>query len=171
PWYGRETFQVLFSIVLFGIALRMLRGGDDHPDGSEKPHTPPLKLLGVGTAAGSLSSGVGVGGGVVLVPMYERLIRLPIRTAMGTSSATIILITLFGVLSYALKGEGVVGATSAVVGFVDFGAAALLAVPAAITAGYGVRLSHGINRTLLRRVFAVLVLLVALRLVFGVVSA
>ena len=171
PWYGRETFQILFSIVLVVVALRMIRGGSDHPDGSEEPIAPVAKLLGMGSAAGSLSSAVGVGGGVILVPMYERLIRLPIHLAMGTSSATIILITLIGVLSYAIQGEGGVGATDAVVGYVDFGAAAMLAVPAAFTAGYGVRLSHGINRTLLRRVFAVIVLIVAVRLIVGVLGA
>lgn len=168
PWYGRETFQILFSIVLIGVALRMFRGGKDHPDGTGEPNAPVMKLLGVGSAAGSLSSAVGVGGGMILVPMYERIIRLPIHLAMGTSSATIILITLIGMISYAVQGEGGVGATSAVIGYVDFGAAAMLAVPAAFTAGFGVRLSHGIDRTLLRRVFAVIVLIVAIRLVAGV---
>lgn len=170
PWYSREMFQVLFSVVLVVVALRMLRGGSNHPDGTEEPDAPMLKVVGVGTAAGTLSSAVGVGGGVILVPMYERLVRLPIHLAMGTSSATIILITFIGVTSYALQGGGVAGATSASLGFVDFGAAAILSIPAAITAGFGVRFSHAINRTLLRRVFAVVVLLVAIRLVIGVVS-
>lgn len=169
PWYGREMFQVLFSLVFIVVALRMLRGGSNHPDGTEEPDAPVVKLIGVGTAAGTLSSAVGVGGGVILVPMYERLIRLPIHRAMGTSSATIILITFIGVASYALQGEDAVGATSVSVGYVDFGAAAILAIPAAITAGFGVRSSHAINRKLMRRVFAVIVLLVAIRLIAGVV--
>lgn len=170
PWYGRETFQVLFSIVLVVVALRMMRERDDHPDGTEEPQAPVLKVLGVGSAAGTLSSAVGVGGGMILVPMYERLIRLPIHRAMGTSSATIILITLIGVASYAYRGPDAVGATNMSIGFVDFGAAAMLAIPAAITAAFGVRLSHRIDQKLLRRLFAVLVLLVAIRLVYGVVS-
>ncbi len=162
PWYDGDAFQLVFSVVLIGIVVRMLTGrAPARAAAGAEPALHGPALVGIGTAAGAVASAVGVGGGVVLVPAYAGLLRMPFQAAVGTSSATIVLISLVGVTTYALMGEAV---TPSALGYVDVGRALLLAVPAVFSARLGVSTAHRINTRALRMSFAVLALIVAVRL-------
>ena len=95
PWYDGEAFQIVFSIVLLALVVRMVVRFESEP---EKDVFDPQRLgggmlAGTGTAAGAIASAAGVGGGVVLVPAYNHFLRLPMHIATGTSSATIVFIS------------------------------------------------------------------------------
>jgi len=169
PWYNGGVFQTVFSVVLVVVAVRMSLGKKQRTsDGAADPKTLGWpKLFGTGTVAGSLASAAGVGGGVVLVPAYDRLLKLPLLHAVGTSSATIIFIALGGVLNYGFMGLSA-AVPSGTFGYVDVVHAALLAVPSVPMARLGVWVSHKINTQWLRRGFAVLCVLVAVRLLIRV---
>jgi uncharacterized protein len=165
PWYTPRAFEVFFAGVLVLAALRMLFTGTDDP--ADEPRTDAARLGLTGLAAGALSAAGGVGGGIVLVPAYNRLVRLPLRTASGTSSATIVLSSLAGVVVFALTpapGEPLPAAT---VGSVSFGLGLVLAVPAMLGAAFGVAAAHRLPVRTLRRVFALVVLALAARLAWG----
>lgn len=169
PWYTMAVFQVLFAVLLLIVVGRMVLGGTvpDVPEAestSDRSFRVPT-LAGIGSAAGAVSSAVGVGGGVVLVPAYYNLLRLPIHHAVGTSSATIVLISLLGVLGYATTG-GDAATLSTAVGYVDLLRGGLLAVPSLLSAQAGVWTAHRIDTRALRLVFAGLATLVALRLLW-----
>lgn len=173
PWYDRGTFGIAFSVVLLVVAIRMFLDEGEREDPSRSASRPGSSsrvttLVATGSVAGVVSSAVGVGGGVILVPAYRRLLRLPIHVAIGTSSATIILISLFGVLAYVLRGAGL-GATPTSIGFVDPLHAAYLSIPAAFTARAGARSAHRINQRRLQRGFAVFAILVAIRIIAGAI--
>jgi uncharacterized membrane protein YfcA len=169
PWYDGDVFKVVFAILLTGVAIRMLVFRNSSKDEGETSsrHVPWPWHLGIGSAAGIISVAAGVGGGVVLVPAYHQVMRYPMKSSVGTSSATIVIIALVGVATYILTGWGAVGTTSTSVGFVDVARAVLLSVPAAATAPLGVRTGHYINTRTLKRTFAVLMLLIAVRLIWS----
>lgn len=177
PWYDAAVFQVLFSLVLLTVVARMVwhRTGEAHGNTSGPARAVARRsswwVLGTtGTAAGVVASAVGVGGGVVLVPAYHNVLRLSIHRSVGTSSATIVLISLVGVLSYAVAGGGAsVPATA--VGFVDAGHALLLAGPALLSARWGVGVAHRIDTRALRWSFAVVATVVAARLLLDALGA
>ncbi|GAB5521599.1 MAG: sulfite exporter TauE/SafE family protein [Rhodothermales bacterium] len=170
PWYNAGVFQTVFSVVLVVVAVRMFIGKKKRRDDeATDPKTLAWStLLGTGTMAGALASAAGVGGGVILVPAYDHLLKLRLLQAVGTSSATIIFIALGGVLNYSLMGLGVDALPEGTFGYVDVMHAALLAVPSVPMARLGVWVSHKINTQWLRRGFAVLCLLVAVRLLMRV---
>lgn len=126
-------------------------------------------LAAAGTVAGAVSAAAGVGGGVVLVPAYSQFMRMPMRIATGTSSATIVLISLVGVIHYAVLGAGETTYFGAV-GYVDAVRALLLAVPSLLTANLGVRAAHRINQRALRLSFAAIAGVVAVRLLYEAVG-
>jgi len=126
--------------------------------------------LGTGTAAGTVAAAVGVGGGVVLVPAYHRWLRLPMHRAVGTSSATIVLISTLSTIAYVLLGVGVAGRPGFAVGYVDVGTGLLLAGPAVVGAQGGAALAHRFETRWLRWSFALLAVAVAGRLIWGSVS-
>jgi hypothetical protein len=171
PWYDAALFQLLFAAVLLVVVVRMVRGDTSEslaaePEGSSGW----LTGLGTGTAAGTVAAAVGVGGGVVLVPAYHRWLRLPMHRAVGTSSATIVLISTLSTIAYALLGAGVDGRPDLALGYVDIGTGLLLAGPAVLGAQGGAALAHRFETRGLRWSFALLAVVVAGRLIWGAVA-
>lgn len=172
PWYNARIFQLLFSVVLLVVIVRILR-----PSGGCKDSRVRLgsgagwgSWIGTGTAAGAVASAVGVGGGVVLVPGYSRLFRMPFHRAVGTSSATILVISVLSTGAYAVSGADV-SVRPFSLGYVDLGTGLALAVPAVFGAQGGARLAHRLETTWLRWSFALLGLVVATRLVWNALGA
>lgn len=166
PWYSPTIFQILFSLTLLAVVARMVLARQPRiiPERARKRLQPGMAVMaGTGGATGALSAAVGVGGGTVLVPAYSEIFRLPMTSAVGTSSATIVLISLSGVASYTIAGLGT-AATDLALGFVDYGGGLLLCLPSVLTARWGVRLAHYVNNRILRWCFATVALLVAARL-------
>jgi uncharacterized membrane protein YfcA len=168
PWYDNTVFQALFAAVLLVVVARMVTGPTGAPDGNEEaPGVGWAAWAGTGTAAGAVAAAVGVGGGVVLVPAYSRGFRLPFHRAVGTSSATIFVISVLSVLAYAAIGAGLPGRPPGALGYVDLGTGLLLAGPAVLGARGGAALAHRIDTRWLRWSFAALGLVVAGRLLVG----
>lgn len=90
---------------------------------------------------------------------------------VGTSSATIVLISALSTVAYALLGRGVAGRPVFALGYVDVGTGLLLAGPAVLGARGGAALAHRVDRRWLRWSFAVLAVVVVGRLVWGAVSS
>ncbi len=171
PWYDGEAFQIVFSIVLLALVVRMLVRFESEP---EKDVFDPQRLgggmlAGTGTAAGAIASAAGVGGGVVLVPAYNHFLRLPMHMATGTSSATIVFISLAGILAYGWLGQEA-NTPELTLGYVDAIRGLFLAGPATLTARLGVRTAHRLNQRMLQLLFAALAGIVALRLLWDVAA-
>jgi len=173
PWYDATLFQIVFASLLLVVALRMMSSSrapaseDDAPTSSRPTSRSKPVLFGIGSTAGAVATAAGVGGGIVLVPAYQRLLRMPMHRTVGTSSATIALISAAGIVSYAALGWDA-DVPSTALGYVD-ARALLLALPALFTARLGVRLAHRLPTRWLRRLFAALAAFVALRLLYDVV--
>jgi uncharacterized membrane protein YfcA len=167
PWYNGTVFQVTFSVVLVIVVLRMLFGkkleSNNPAENRAEDRHGFGKLAAVGTIAGVVSSASGVGGGVVLVPAYNNLLKMPIHRAVGTSSASIVIISSLGVLSYLLTGNGA-STSPLTIGHVDLLTAFVLAFPSIFTARLGVWTSHQFNTRALQWSFGIVALFVAFRL-------
>lgn len=178
-WYDATVFQLLFAAVLLVVVVRMVRDTSpsdasdavddlDDADGAATASHGSWASWGItGTAAGAVASAVGVGGGVVLVPAYARGFGVPMHRAVGTSSATIVLISLLGVATYVVTGWNVPGRPATALGYVDVGRALLLAGPALVAAHIGASVAHRVDTHRLRLAFAVLAVVVAGRLVWN----
>lgn len=169
PWYDAALFQLLFAGVLLVVVVRMVQGTSEvgGAEGEERVKSSWIAWLGTGTAAGTVASAVGVGGGVVLVPAYSRGLSLPFHRAVGTSSATILVISGLSMAAYAWFGMGLPDRPPLALGYVDVGTGLLLAGPAVLGAQGGAALAHQFETTWLRWCFAALAVVVAGRLLIG----
>jgi len=125
-----------------------------------------LILLVLGAAAGFLAGFFGVGGGVFSIPIMYTLLHFPLKRALGTSSATIVLTALAGVAGYVVQGWRNPLLPAGTIGFVDYlHALPIIAgtIPLAIV---GARLSEKTHPATLRRIFAAFLLVVAIKLFF-----
>ena len=167
PWYDKTWFQLLLGVLLLVVVVRMLTSRDRADTlstaGAQRGWG---RLAATGAGAGAVSALAGVGGGVVLVPAFSGLMRLPMKVASGTSTAAITLITAVGVATYAVLGQGVAVPDGAL-GYVDWRGAAALALPAVVTARLGVTTAHRINVRSVRLSFAAFAAVVAARLLWN----
>jgi uncharacterized protein len=111
-----------------------------------------VRLVLIGLAAGFFSALLGVGGGVIIVPLLILVLRFEPRVATGTSLAAIGLIALAGTILYGLRGE------------VEYGYAALVGLPAAAGAVAGSILQQRVAARALALAFAVLLVVVGVAL-------
>lgn len=74
--------------------LRLVRGRPDYPEDQARVTTARTATTGgvMGAAAGLL----GIGGGVVGIPLMQTLMRLPLRNCIGVSSAVMVLTACVG---------------------------------------------------------------------------
>lgn len=167
PWYDQTVFGVVLAVVLLLAVARMLRARTGEALNArgvaDRVPVPLLALTGAG--AGAVASAAGVGGGIVMVPVYNQFLRLRLKEASATSMATIVLISLSGVVMYALRGLGA-GTPPTALGYVDVGQAVWLAVPAVLTARLGVWAAARVNTRVIRWAFAGIATFVALRLLW-----
>ncbi len=101
----------LFAALLLGVALSMVRRrAADATDvsGSVTARDKPPRRLRLGAAggiAGGIASGVlGIGGGIVLVPLMHMVMGLPLRVAAATSGVMIAVTASAGGIVYLVRG-------------------------------------------------------------------
>ncbi len=99
--------------------------------------------LGIGLAAGFFGGLVGLGGGIILVPMLVGTAGFSQRRAHGTSLAALVFTGIAGAATYAFSGA------------VDVWAAGALASTAVLTAGVGARIAHRLPAEKLKRYFGI----------------
>ena len=107
-----------------------------------------------GAAAGLAGGLFGVGGGIVLVPLLTGALRLTQHQAHGTSLAAIGATAVAALAVYGTHGQ------------VAWGTAVLVGLASVATARLGARLATRVSGRDLRRAFALLLVLVALRLLW-----
>ena len=127
---------------------------------AEEPPHPTLRLVAVGTVAGLLSGLLGIGGGVVMVPGFTELARIPLKTAIATSLVCVGTFAIPGTLTHHLLG-----------GVVWWPWAALLAIGVVPGARVGAALAIRATDARLRRAVALFLGLIALLYLGGEVSA
>ncbi|CAN5395659.1 sulfite exporter TauE/SafE family protein [soil metagenome] len=115
---------------------------------------------GVGTGIGGLSAMMGVGGGS-FGGMLLTLCGRPIHQAVATASGFGIAIGAAATLGFAVFGWDAPGRPPLSVGYVNVPAAVVMALLTTLVAPYGARLAHRLDKTVLRRAFAVYLLITA----------
>ena len=114
-----------------------------------------LLLLALGLLAGLLSSMVGIGGGIVIVPALVLIFAISQKMAQGTSLVMLLPpIGLFAVINYYKAG------------YVDFKVAGILIIAFIAGSYFGSKIALSLNEITLKRIFGVLLLVLAVKYLF-----
>lgn len=150
-----RTLTIIFGIVLFVAALRMISGASPLAGAAGFGDlTQVVVALGIGLVAGFFAGLAGIGGGVLIVPSTVLLLGLSQYQAQGTSLVAIIFTAISGTIVH-LKNKRVRLKDGLVVG-----------VGGVIGSLIGSRLALGVEGRTLSLVFGFLVLFVALRIFY-----
>lgn len=156
--------KIFFTLFLFYAATQMLLGFRPPPS-RRLPGRFGLSFA--GAAIGLVSSWVGIGGGTLSVP-FLTWCNIALRRAIGTSAAIGLPIALAGSAGYIVSGYTVSGLPPASIGFVYLPALAAIALGSWLTAPFGARATHRWPVQLVKRIFAGLLYLLAVRMAYGV---
>ncbi|MBD3897884.1 sulfite exporter TauE/SafE family protein [Halomonas sp. ML-15] len=129
-----------------------------------------LGISGAGAGIGGISALVAIGGGALTVP-FLTWCNIKVQHAIGTSAAVGLPIALAGALGYLINGWSVSGLPSAALGYIYLPALLLMAPLSILTAPLGARLAHRLPVATLKRVFAVMLVLLAVQMVYTVSTA
>lgn len=98
-----EALLIVTAVLILFLAIRMLRGTDSTSSHEHRRSVPIL--LAVGTVSGFVSGLLGVGGGVILVPVLTVMLGFPVKSALGTSLAVVAAQSIPGSITHALIGN------------------------------------------------------------------
>ncbi len=108
-----------------------------------------------GLAAGVLGGMVGVGGGIIIVPCLVYFLAFSQHQAQGTSLALMLFpVGILGVFNYYKKG------------YVDFRYAGLLAIGFVLGSYLGSKFSLSLPQDTVKKVFAIIMIVVAVKMLF-----
>jgi len=111
-----------------------------------------LAYLFIGFIAGIFGGLVGLGGGVVMIPLMVGILKMSQHQAHGTSLVALVFTGIAGAITYALKGS------------IDIVASVLLASTAIFTARAGAHYAHALAEWKLKRAFGGFLIAVSLLL-------
>ena len=156
---------IIFTVFVFCSSIQMLLDRKPKPS-----HQLPGK---VGTSVagftiGALSSLVGVGGGILTIPLMT-MSNVPMINCIATSAAIGLPISLAGALGYIVTGLDKSHLPPLSLGYVYIPALVGLVLGSFVTVPLGARLAHGMPPQLLKRIFVVIMLILAAKMLYSLV--
>jgi hypothetical protein len=162
-----RTLQVMFVIFMFAIAVQFARGSMAAPAHRRLPGQAGMSLA--GGVIGVASALFGVGGGSLSVP-FLTWCSVPVRQAIATSAAIGLPIALSATAGYIVAGWSDPRLPPWSLGYVTLPAFAGIVIASTLAAPLGARLAHRLPETTLRRIFALFVALLGVRMLWGLVA-
>jgi uncharacterized membrane protein YfcA len=115
-----------------------------------------LILLAIGLVAGYLSGLIGIGGGIVIVPVLVYILAMDQKTAQGTTIFLFLIpIGILSVINYHKAGH------------VDFKTAAIIAITFIVGSYFGSKTAIAIDTKVVRQIFAVAIIVIGIRMLWG----
>jgi uncharacterized protein len=150
-------FFVLFMAIVAG---QMFLNWQPRPDSN--PET-IRGLVAAGIGIGSVSVLAAVGGGFLVIA-YLSYKNLNIKCAIGTSAAIGLFIAVTGTVGYMISGWSVTSNNPYAIGFIDVPAFLIIAIAGTTAANYGAHCSHGLPESCLKKIFAVISLILSIKM-------
>ena len=162
PYASTELLQVIFAIfmVTVGVYEGFLK------DRLVFARTPPqgAKKVGVASAIGCLAALTGTGGGTMATPILQAF-SMKMQAAIAVSSATGLVSGTVATVGAIAGGWHALGLPSYSLGYVDLAIFAAMMPTIMIAAPVGVRVGHMLSETWLRRIYTVLLFVIAADLI------
>lgn len=159
-----RALALFFAAFMAYVALQMLLNKKPKPS-RQLPGT--WSLVGVGAVIGAISALVAIGGGTLTVPFLSRCnVRMP--QAIGTSAAIGLPIAITGSLGYLASGWQVEGMPPLTFSYIYLPAVVAIILPSTLTAPIGARLAHRLPVATLKKLFAIVLIALSVKMLHTV---
>ncbi len=167
PFINALYLSVFFASFMGYVSFNMLRAKQS----IEGRGVISMKeLWGVGVGIGGISALVSIGGGSMTVP-YLFKHNFPMVKAIGTSAAIGVPLSIAGSVGYFINGWPYRDLSHGMLGFVYLPAVVAISVMSALFAPLGAKAAHKLPVNVLKKIFAVFLVLLSLNMVVSVIHA
>jgi len=156
---------IFFAIFMGAVAVQMFLNKKPKPSRELAGTT---GLLAAGSGIGAISALVSIGGGSLSVPFLTWQ-NIEIRKAIGTSAAIGLPISVAGTLGYLINGWENSSPENYTFGFIYLPGVLLISAVSFFTAPIGARMVHRLPVPVLKKIFAVLLVVLGLKMLFSVI--
>ena len=171
PWIGKQlntsALALVFGLFVAFSATQMILNRKPAP-GRELPKPPGM--FGVGVLIGIVAGLVGAGGGFLSVP-FMAWCNVKMHNAVATSAALGFPIALAGTMSNVYFGWGEAGLPQYSLGYIYVPALLVIAAASVLMAPFGARAAHRMPVVKLKRIFAIILYLLASYMLWKAFSA
>jgi hypothetical protein len=157
-----SILRFLFGLLALFSAFWMI--GSKYSKSEEENYNPRPAYSLWGFIGGYLSGLLGIGGGVVMVPLLNILLKFPIHKAIGTSMAFIVFASVGGIITYLITGINTTGLPPYSIGYINIVQLLALVIITMPMARIGVKASHSLPEKKLRYFFVILLIYIALKM-------
>jgi len=162
-----NILKIGFGSAILAGAIRMLTAKPPKVD--KEPIDNVVNFILWGFPLGILSGLIGIGGGVLMIPVMVLALGFNMHKAVGTSTALMIFTSIGGILSYIINGLKVSPLPPYSLGYVNFLQWALLAGTSVPMALVGVKAAHKLPAKQLKYLFIIVMIYMGLKMI-GVFS-
>lgn len=155
---------VFFALFMAFVSIQMFLNKKPKPSRELSRNT---GLFIAGSGIGAISALVSIGGGSLTVP-YLTWQNIEIKKAIGTSAAIGLPISIAGTIGYLINGWSSSSPNDYIFGYVYLPAVALISITSFITAPYGAQMAHKLPVSILKKIFAVLLVLLSIKMLISI---
>jgi uncharacterized protein len=163
------ALKVAFGVLLVGSAARMAMRAGAAAAGEVRLNVATVAITGV--AVGLLSAVLGVGGGLIAIPLLVHLMGLDVRRVAATSLAIVLFTAAAGVATYMVLGMGRGGLPPGSWGYVHTAAALPMLIGAVLSVRGGTWANQRLSVPVLKWAFVVVFVLLGAQLIWANVAA
>ena len=167
-WYSKPRFNLVFLLFLAISTGNMIFGKKSNTDTHTPVEKPILAML-VGLLAGSVVALSGLGGGVIMVPLFRMVLKMPMRQATALSLSIIPILGTAPLIGYLLA-QNATALPFLHTGYIAWPYALPMAAGVAIFATLGMKAAKRISETTLRIIFAILSSIVIVKTLYDIFS-
>lgn len=172
-YFSSRVFLTIFLFVLIYTGVQFIRKAlnkiAERPSGEDRD-VRWREAVSIGGGGGFVAALTGIGGGIVMVPVMNMIYKIRFQKAVSISVGAILIISLSGVIQLAASNAGSAGLSPYTLGFVDFGSSFALSAGAIIGAFSGTWMQKRVNLKLLNILFAAMVLIAAVRMLWDIIN-
>lgn len=156
------ALKIAFGAIVLVAAIRLLTTRP--PQIEEEPRDNPWLWIVWAIPIGIVTGLLGVGGGIVAVPVMTLALKFKIHKAVATSLAMMILTSTGGIIGYIINGIGVANLPAYSIGYVNLQSWFLLAVTSVSMVQIGAITAHRLPDKQLRYIFVAIMLYIGLKM-------
>jgi len=156
------ALKIAFGAIVLLSAIRMLTAPP--PDVQASPRENPCLLAAWAVPIGFAGGILGIGGGILMIPVLVLALRFKMHNAVGTSLAIMLFTAAGGAIGYLVNGLGVAGLPDHSIGYINLQVWGLLAVASVGTAQLGAIVAHKLPARYLRYIFIAVMLYMGLKM-------
>ena len=156
---------IFFAIFMAYVSIQM---AIDKKPKQSRELSAPSSLFGVGSLIGSVSALVSIGGGSLSVP-YLVWQNVDLKKAIATSAAIGFPLSIAGTVGYMINGMIHASSSEMMLGFVYLPGVVLISIVSYFTAPLGARMAHTLPVGKLKKIFALLLMTLSIKMLTSVI--